>query len=87
MSRDVRALDVQDLHRFIREIADVFDGPEWRNEQLTGALIAISLRKAAAIGTPRGSRLSTRLRSVIRRTVRRGPHAAPLEERIATRRA
>ena len=85
MSRDVRALDVQDLQRCIRELADVFDGPEWRDEPLTGALAAVALRKATAIGTPRGSSLSQQLRAVIRRTVRRrGPH---LEERIASRRA
>lgn len=69
---DVRALDVQDLHRCLRELADVFDGPEWRNEPLTGATVAVAIRKAAAVGTKRGSRLSQRLRAVIRRNVRRG---------------
>lgn len=68
---DVRALDVQDLHRCLRELADVFDGPEWHDTPLTGALVAAAIRKASAVGTKRGSRLSQRLRAVIRRNVRR----------------
>lgn len=70
--RDVRALDVQDLHRTIRELADIFDTPEWRNEPLTGALVATALRKASDVGGRRGSELSQKLRNVVRRNVRRG---------------
>ena len=68
---DVRALDVQDMLRCIRELGDVFDSPEWRNEQLTGALVASALRKAAYPGKRRGSTLSQKLRVVIRRNARR----------------
>lgn len=76
--RDVRAIDVQDLHRTIREMADVFDSPDWRNEPLTGALVAITLRKAVNVGGRRGSRLSTQLRQAIRRNTRRGMRAGHL---------
>ena len=77
--RDVRALDVQDLHRMIRELADVFDSAEWRNEPLTGALVAAALRKGIDVGGRRGSRLSQRLRSVVRRNLRRGPRLTDVE--------
>ena len=85
MSRDARALDVQDLQRCIRELGDVFDSPEWRNEPLTGALVASALRKAAYPGSRRGSMLSQKLRAVIRRTVRRRvdgarPHLVVVDE-------
>lgn len=71
MTRDVRALDVQDLHRTIRELADVFESEEWRATPLPGALVAAALHKAVDIGGRRGSRLSQQLRSVMRRNLRR----------------
>lgn len=85
MPADSRALDVQDLQRCIRELGDVFDSPEWRNEELTGALVASALRKAAYPGTRRGSMLSQKLRAVVRRNVRRGvagarPHLVVVDE-------
>jgi hypothetical protein len=70
--RDVRALDAQDLKRCILELADVLDGPGWRNEPLTGGVVAAALRKAATPGSKRGSQLSQAMRYVIRRTLRHG---------------
>lgn len=82
MSRDVRALDVQDLHRTIRELADVFDSEEWRTTPLPGALVAAALHKATDIGGRRGSRLSQALRAVVRRNLRRpGRPLAAVEEK------
>lgn len=79
--RDVRALDVQDVHRMVRDLADVFDSAEWRNEPLSGALVAAALRKGIDVGGRRGSRLSQALRSTVRRNLRRGPRLATAEEK------
>lgn len=80
--RDVRALDVQDVHRMVRDLADVFDSAEWRNEPLSGALVAAALRKGIDVGGRRGSRLSQALRAVVRRNLRRpGRPLAAVEEK------
>lgn len=63
--------DTVDLNQVIREVADVFDSPEFRNDTLTGALVASVLRKAADVGSRRGSMLSQKVRVVIRRHARR----------------
>lgn len=77
---DVRALDVQDLHRMIRDLADVFDSAEWRDEPMPGALVASALRKGIDVGGRRGSRLSQSLRSVVRRNLRYSALRQPRSE-------
>lgn len=71
MSRDVRALDAQDLARCIRELADILESETWAEQRLTGAFVGAALRKATEIGSRRAGVLSTAFRVVIRRNLRR----------------